>query len=322
MTFRGIKSISIVAALAAGGYLVAVLCAGGREVSSAMRLIGFETLAALALLSLCNYGLRYVRWHFYLSRLGHPLPWIQNLKIYLSGFALTATPGKAGELARTLWLQRLGVPANTSIAAFFAERILDLVAIVLLSFAGMHFVPQGGWALGAGVALICLALALLFVPALTDFLVRVAGKRSGKVQALALRLADVRTQARQCLRPDAFLIGLGLGVLAWGAECWSLWILMGALGHSIDWHLAVSIYALSMLAGAVSFLPGGLGGTEATMLILLKLAGVPWSRAVPGVLIIRLATLWFAMLLGLIALVVPSRAAVPMPRIRAAQGDS
>jgi uncharacterized protein (TIRG00374 family) len=65
-----------------------------------------------------------------------------------------------------------------------------------------------------------------------------------------------------------------------------------------------------MLAGALSFMPGGLGGSEAAMVLLLRMLRVPLSIAVAATLLIRAATLWFAVLLGIIALLAraPARA--------------
>ena len=63
----------------------------------------------------------------------------------------------------------------------------------------------------------------------------------------------------------------------------------------------MSVYALAMLAGALSFLPGGLGGAEAVMVAALTLKGVDQPSAVAATIIIRLATLWFAVALGLLA---------------------
>jgi uncharacterized protein (TIRG00374 family) len=68
--------------------------------------------------------------------------------------------------------------------------------------------------------------------------------------------------------------------------------------------LAILIYAVTTVAGALSFLPGGLLVTEAGMTLLLvqSARGVDEPTAVAATLLIRLATLWFAVLIGLIAL--------------------
>jgi uncharacterized protein (TIRG00374 family) len=66
---------------------------------------------------------------------------------------------------------------------------------------------------------------------------------------------------------------------------------------------AIFVCALSMLAGALSFLPGGLGGAEAVMVSLLVLKCMSMPAAIAATVFIRLATLWFAVLIGLVALI-------------------
>ena len=47
-------------------------------------------------------------------------------------------------------------------------------------------------------------------------------------------------------------------------------------------------------------LPGGMGSTEATLVLLLKMDGVPVLVGALAAVGIRLVTLWFAMLIGMI----------------------
>jgi uncharacterized protein (TIRG00374 family) len=48
-------------------------------------------------------------------------------------------------------------------------------------------------------------------------------------------------------------------------------------------------------------LPGGLGATEASLTGLLILLNIPKDISVASTFIIRVATLWFAVILGIIA---------------------
>jgi uncharacterized protein (TIRG00374 family) len=82
---------------------------------------------------------------------------------------------------------------------------------------------------------------------------------------------------------------------------------MHVLGSDLSLSTALFIYAFSILVGALSFLPGGLGGTEASMVTLLILNHVAQPQAVAATVLIRLATLWFAVALGVFALTLPER---------------
>ena len=105
------------------------------------------------------------------------------------------------------------------------------------------------------------------------------------------------------LRSGPLYVGLFLGLLAWAAEGYGLYIVLERMGADVPIYLAAGIYGVSVLAGAVSFVPGGLGGTELVMRSLLIVAGVDAPVAVSAVIICRLATLWFAVAIGLVAVV-------------------
>ena len=124
-------------ALAALGYLGLSLWAGWRDVEAAVVQVGPWVLAGLLVLSLVNYLLRFLRWARYLALLEAPVPWRINLDAYFSGFALTTSPGKVGEMLRSVLLKPHGVPPAASVAAFFAERVSDLLAILVLAAVGL-----------------------------------------------------------------------------------------------------------------------------------------------------------------------------------------
>jgi uncharacterized protein (TIRG00374 family) len=104
------------------------------------------------------------------------------------------------------------------------------------------------------------------------------------------------------LSPGALSVGFVLGFFAWGFEGIGLSVLAGAsvVSH-LDLFAAVGIYAVAVLVGAVSFLPGGLGSTEAVMTTLLVARGFPVADSIFITLSCRLLTLWLAVLLGWVA---------------------
>jgi uncharacterized protein (TIRG00374 family) len=79
------------------------------------------------------------------------------------------------------------------------------------------------------------------------------------------------------------------------------------MGLDVSLPFAFSVYSLSTLAGAISFIPGGLGSSEVVMLGLLTWTGIPEAEAVAATIIIRLATLWFAVALGGIVMIYGGR---------------
>lgn len=320
---RAGRALAWSVALGALGYLALALGSGYRDVLAAIQRCGWGVLLGMLALSLLNYALRAARWHWYLRLLHQPsptdtdkkgVPWWPNLRIYIGGFALTTTPGKAGELARSLWLQPWGVPKAQSVAVFFAERLLDLLAILFLCALGLAAYPAGRWLI---VGCLIVALSVVLVCSQAAWLGRLeafCAERPKRIYQLLGKVFHMLGQLHFCLRPLPFSGGLLLGIVAWGAEAWAFAWLLHALGVPLPDTRAAFVYAFSVLAGSISFLPGGLGGSEATMIVLLqsfKEIDVPLATAVSATLLIRLGTLWFAVLLGVCALVTP----LPVPTV-------
>jgi uncharacterized protein (TIRG00374 family) len=289
-------------ALAALGYLGLSLWAGWRDVAAAVVQVGPLVLLGLLALSLTNYLLRFVRWSRYLSLLDASVPWRINLDAYFSGFALTTSPGKLGEMLRSVLLKPHGVPAAASVAAFFAERVSDLLSILLLAAAGLWAYAPARPVVGLAFAAVACVLVLAQWTALIAGIDRWALKRPQKWARLLVKLCEVVLQFRRCFSFSAMSMGLAIGVVAWFAEAIGFWWLLDALGHPLPVTTAVFVYAFAMLIGGLSFLPGGLGSSEAVMIGLLALNGFPEHAAVTATLICRLATLWFAVGLGAIFL--------------------
>jgi uncharacterized protein (TIRG00374 family) len=285
-------------ALAALGYLGLSLWAGWREVVAAIVRVGPGVLLGLLSLSLLNYLLRFVRWAHYLRVLEAPVPWRINLAAYFAGFALTTSPGKLGEMLRSVLLKPHGVPAAASIAAFFAERASDLLSILVLAALGLWAYAPARPVVGLALAAVALALLLVQWTALITAIDRWALNKPQKWAKLLVKLCEIILHFRRCFSLPAMSLGLLLGVLAWFAEGFGFWWLLSALGHPLPLTTAVFIYAFAMLIGGLSFLPGGLGSSEAVMIGLLALNGFPEAAAVTATLICRLATLWFAVALG------------------------
>ena len=285
-------------ALAALGYLGLSLWAGWRDVVAAVVQVGPLVLIGLLALSLANYLLRFVRWARYLALLDAPVAWRINLDAYFSGFALTTSPGKVGEMLRSVLLKPHGVPSAASVAAFFAERVSDLLSILVLAAVGLWAYAPARPVVGLALAAVVVALLLVQWTALIAAIDRWAQAKPQKWARFVVKLCEVILHFRRCFSLPAMSMGLAFGVVAWFAEGFGFWWLLQALGHPLPMSTAVFIYAFAMLVGALSFLPGGLGGSEAAMIALLALNGFPEASAVTATLICRLATLWFAVGIG------------------------
>lgn len=284
------------------GYLVWIVLTDGPAVFASMERITLLDIGMVLGLTLVNYALRFLRWHGYLLHLDHAVPVRTSAAIYIAGFALTATPAKAGEAIRAPLLATRGVPQAETFALLIAERLADLMSVALIAMIGVIAFPEQVLLVLALAGALMLALvALLFVGRGED-LAEHAEDASLIVRIRGIILATAES-TRRLLGVRLSLLSVLLGVLAWGAEALGLVVLVDALGYtSVDAHIVASIYALAVLAGVASMMPGGLGGTEALMGLLLAAVGLSSADAVSATILCRTATLWFAVVIGAVAL--------------------
>jgi uncharacterized protein (TIRG00374 family) len=299
------KNKILLSAIASVGiYLLWMALTDWQGIVDSIQSISAQGLIIVLALSLLNYVLRFVRWSYYLRSLGYCVPLLHNLNCYFAGFAFTTTPGKAGEALRSVFLEKHGVSVWHTIACVLVERIVDLVCVILLAALGIALFPNAAWLIvislaGFGMAFVILRSAW-FKRLWSRLRDAAAGTRlANLIQSTGerLRLIDQLWTAR------AVAAGLGLGLAAWAAEGIGLAIIVNELGYEAPLVAVVAIYALSMLAGAISMMPGGLGGAEASMTFMLTTLGMSLPEAVSATLICRAATLWFAVGLGVMALV-------------------
>lgn len=309
----GVAAVAMVAYVGAG---VAVDAPRAREAIEALGWIGCSLVLSLSVL---NYLVRFQRWQMFLARLGHRLPGVQHLLCYLSGFAFTVSPAKAGEAVRSIYLYEHGVSYSESVAALFVERLQDLLAMALLASLVVLDWPAYR-PLIAGALLLVLALVIASsLKSLPALLQRLGTHFSQpKITVGVAALVNLLGSSRTLLQPKLLLIGTAVGVLSWGGEGLGYYLICKGLGVHVSLLVATGIYALAVLAGSAAFfLPAGIGGMEVVMTSLLVSHGAPLRVSIIATLLCRVATLWFAVVIGIGAAIVTELGARPA-RLRSA----
>lgn len=274
------------------------------------RLRQFAPGAVLAALGLAfgNYVLRFARWEIYLRLVGVRAPRVASALVFLAGFAMSVTPGKVGELIKALLLKEAAGADPARVApVVVAERLTDLLALVLLGVAGVA-------AYGVALPVVAVAAAITLAGVIVLSWRRAAHAlialvaRVPRVGKIAPRLLDSYDHLGVLVRPGHLVWATAVGALAWLCECLGFAIIVHAFpGAVVPVGLATLIYAATTVAGVVS--PGGLLITESSMTLMLVTAGkgLDQPAAVAATILTRLCTLWFAVILGLVALLVLRR---------------
>jgi glycosyltransferase 2 family protein len=299
------RKVILVALLAVCVFALLSVVGDVRALGRSLARFQLSALGSALLLVLCNYALRFLRWQYYLRRLGVQVEAGLSALVFLSGFIMSVTPGKMGEIFKSYLLQRYrGIALERTVSAVVAERLLDLVAlVVLVSWAGAAF-PDGRWVAASGAILVLGIVVACTVRPFGDWVL-------GQLARVALlarfvpKLQHAYAALYTLTRPAPFGVGACLALMGWFLECAAALYLVRGFGDQLMSLAGASYaYAAGTLAGALAMLPGGLGVAEIGMSGLFRVANpvLPLSVAAAITILVRLCTLWFGVALGGIAL--------------------
>ena len=257
-----------------------------------------EILCLAAILSLGNYYLRYVKWHWYLARMGQKIKKWPNMLVFLSAFALTVTPGKLGEFIKTFILkQKHDVPYTASTAALLMERFTDVIALVLLACLGFFLNFLHPVAAVASLLLILASVLLIRNRDIAQVIIRYTA-RFRRLKRFSENLEAFYNTGWTLLEVDILSGAIVISLAAWLLEGLEYTFIARALGFDITLMEGVFIYSAALLGGALTIFIGGLGATEGGLVVLGIAFGMSRTVSVSSAIIVRLMTLWFAVVIG------------------------
>lgn len=297
-------------------YGVIVAIRGAETIRAQLAVFAWWTFGAACCLSFVNYLLRYLKWEYYLGVLGlrrdasgkRTLSVYESLLVFLSGFVLTVTPGKVGEMFKSVVLFEIrGIEVERTAPIVVAERVTDLVGVIALITIGGTAFPGGlVWA-GIGTAAVVTLLAIVAVPGLSRrFLApwtRLPGAAGRGAARVMPKVERALGQLRNMTEPKHLVVPSILSILGWALEGIGVFIVLRGFGSTLDVFRATFFYATATLAGALVPVPGGLGVTEKVLEeSMVAIGGVAGPVSTATMILSRLATLWFAVLIGFLAL--------------------
>jgi glycosyltransferase 2 family protein len=290
-------------------YLTAIFWLGWRDTAAALSVLGPQNMLGGAALASSSYLMRFGRWESSLRCFGYRVPWRRQLAIYLSGLGLTATPGKSGETFRSALLLQQEVRLSHSLAAFLVDRASDVLGMCLLGFMAAclsHEPLAWAWMLAFSTMLLgsCLLADLVTRPrnsAWWAWLNRVWQRLP--VQG-GQAIIESWAQIWKMPRVTAFSI---VAMVAYGVQAVVFAWFCQVADTGVSSATCVLIFVQATLFGAATMLPGGLGAMEAALVLQLTARGVGPGGALSLAISIRLVTLWLAMAIGAISLLLASR---------------
>jgi glycosyltransferase 2 family protein len=312
--------------------LVALLLAGAWRQRDALASFDFSLfgqtlekldwrwLAGAWLFSLAAYYVRAVRWAVFLRPM-HSRPDIYGLfKATTVGFAAIVLLGRPGELVRPYLIAlKEKVSVASQLAAWFLERIYDLLMILLIfGFAlsrvkgsGVRSGPSVLWLLSTGGMVAAAGSAgclvgLVVLAAFHDRIREIAERMPEKIRGLA----QTFVQGLECAASPRVTVEIfAYSILEWGliAACFGSMIQAFDSLRAMGW-VEVLVFMGFVAFGSLVQIPGIGGGVQVvTVFVLRELYGVPLEVASSAGLVVWIITfvgvvpvgLWHAVQEGL-----------------------
>jgi uncharacterized protein (TIRG00374 family) len=296
------KKILLSIALAGIFYLGFTIFADYKDVLSAFEKFNWLLLLPLLLLSLVNYFVRFLKWDYFLSVIKIKLNKIDSLSIFLSGLVMSVTPGKMGELLKAyLTSEVTGVPISKSAPIVFVERITDFLALIIISISGA-FIFNYGIEIVIGVGIFLIALIVIISNKRLALAILKLLERNRFLDKHLQKFNNAYDSSYQLLKFRPLIYMTLVSVISWLAECLGYYIILRNFGIENSFLWAAFSYAFATIAGAISMLPGGLGVTEGSLTLMLIRNGQAKEFAVATTFIVRVVTLWFAVIVGIFSL--------------------
>ncbi|MCC6466882.1 MAG: flippase-like domain-containing protein [Alphaproteobacteria bacterium] len=283
--------------------------------------IDLALLATMLGLALASFSLRFLRWHYCARAIGIDVPIPRHALFFYSGFAMIVTPGKVGEVLR-LWLlrQAYGYRYEATAPLLLIDRLSDTAGIAIVGCVGALTL---GVYREAGIFILAVAVLanLVFLrPQLFLWLLNIVYRATGVLPRLFARLRRMLRSTRRLSNWRIYGPVVLSAAAGWAIEGYSFHLVLSRLAGDVSYSTAALVFCLSILMGVATMLPGGVGGAELGMVGLLIALGVGESAAVAGTGIMRVTTLWFAVLIGVLCLAPAMRLATRLAQARARSG--
>jgi uncharacterized protein (TIRG00374 family) len=295
------KKLLISIALAGLLYLGFTIYAEIDQLIIAFKKFNWLFIPLILLLTLFNYFARFLKWQYYLLLLDVKIKLPDSILIFFSGFVMSITPGKMGELLKSYLIKEVtNTPVSKTAPIILLERLTDFVSLIIIAIAGAYYFEFGKEiSVGVGIVFLLIIIILgnrkLALP-IIKFL-----ERFKILHKHIESFHNAYDSSYKMLRFKPLILMLLLSTAAWFFECLGYHIILSNFEAELGLFWASFSYAFATIVGAITMMPGGLGATEGSLTFLVIQEGFSKEIAVASTFIVRVVTLWFAVLIGVIS---------------------
>lgn len=263
--------------------------------------LGIYALAFASVLG--SFALRYGKWGYYIKKLGLKVSKWKNLAVYMSVYSMDITPGRIGRVVAAFTLNRITRIKFTQIVPIVTMDIFtDFLGTALLALLVSLYLNR----YVVYVVAIDILLLIPFAFILDDWIYKRIKDRMRKSRFLKLfSIYGDQYYASQSIlnNPRVYLTSLAFTLPAEFLNSMALYFTLRSIGIMPRISESVFAYSTTLVFGMVSGMPGGIGITDGTLVALLgSVYNLGSSISSAATIMVRMATLWFGVVLGAVFL--------------------
>ncbi len=262
----------------------------------------FEFLPVIFLLSTSAMIIKGFRQHILFKKIGINLSSKNNMLLYFSGLSMIITPGSSGEVIKSYFLKiKEGHSISKTFPITFLERFHDLLATVTIIGFFLFFQNFREVTILIGIIGFFLIISYLAIrvrklfKSITTLLLKVP-----KMHRFIDDISESYEVFYSLTTKKIMIKSWLLSVLAWAVDMFTIYVIFIAFNMKFNIIFTTIITYSSVLFGAVSFLPAGIGITEISLVGFLSRSGIELSLVSSLIIIIRLVGTWYPTVLGFI----------------------
>lgn len=227
----------------------------------------------------------------------------EHFMIHLSGLALIMTPGGLGQSVKAVYLkEKNNVSYGKSISLTLSERFYDLLSVIPVIFVMSFFVDSFEAKLSSILVSILLITSLIIVrnKKIFNFMISKLPK-IWILKSVVENSDELFDVLKQLTLRKTFMLSFFVGIGSWVVAGIAFYYSFIAFNLELTFFETTIISLVPIVIGTLSFLPGGIGITEITMMGFLSSYDLDNSLSSALVLFTRITSIWFLTAIGIIA---------------------
>ena len=282
-------------------YIAFLILSDLNVISSKILEMDIQFLPYILLLAPLSWFVLFFRWHILLKNSQIIIPKKENFKIYMTGFAMSATPGKVGELIKSQLLHtKYGTPRKKTIAIILAEQFYNLIGILFISLLGLFYFDFSIYVVFFTGGLLSFSVILLSSEKLFKKFINLISKNKF-LKKYTPSFFDSYITLKKSIRGKVFVTSSLLSISFWLIESLVVYIVFLSFEiKNFEFLQLATTYTTSIIIGVASFLPMGIGVVEGSLAGFFSYQGIELSLALTLVIFIRIFTRWYGVIVGFI----------------------